>query len=190
MSDPRVEVHCGGFSFTIAVCTAKAPISGGYFLADVDSRALDGSAIFRIVNLHNQPADHPAKIEVIQMGHRENNPEIPATIQHEPTGSTGLRHRRGAVSLARYAPGTVYHSWFVCMRDEPGLDEGGARNPDGYGFAAFGYVSEGFEHLQRLFAEYARGPEYLTAPITLVRVRRAGPALDHPTSPSGAAPPE
>jgi peptidyl-prolyl cis-trans isomerase A (cyclophilin A) len=110
VSDPRVEVQCGSFSFTIAVCTAKAPISGGYFLADVDSRALDGSAIFRIVNLHNQPADHPAKIEVIQMGHREDNPEIPATIQHEPTGITGLRHRRGVVSLARYAPGAAYHS--------------------------------------------------------------------------------
>jgi hypothetical protein len=45
------------------------------------------------------------------------------------------------------------------MRDEPGLDEGGSRNPDGLGFAAFGFVAEGFEHLARFFAfECGPGP--------------------------------
>lgn len=172
MSPTLVEVRTANFAFTIAVCTAEAPISGGYFLADVDSQALDGTTIFRIVNLHNQPPDHPAKIEVIQMGRRETDPTIPVAIQHEPTSVTGLRHKRGTVSLARFVPGAVYHSWFVCMRDEPALDEGGARNPDGLGFAAFGYVVHGFEHLQRLFEEHAQGPEYLTAPIPLESVRR------------------
>lgn len=177
MSRPLVEVRTADFAFTIAVCTQEAPISGAYFLSDVDSRGLDGSSIFRVVNLRNQPAGHPAKITVIQMGRRETDPIIAATIQHEPTSATGLRHRRGTVSLARFAPGAVYHSWFVCMRDEPALDEGGARNPDGQGFAAFGYVAEGLEHLQRLFEVHAQGPEYLTSPILLQAVRRAGPPI-------------
>jgi peptidyl-prolyl cis-trans isomerase A (cyclophilin A) len=172
MTHTRVAVRTVRFGFTIAVCTHEAPISGGYFLAGVDSRALEGSAIFRIVNLHNQPPDHPAKIAVIQMGHRVTDPTIPAIIQHEPTSVTGLRHRRGTVSLARFAPGAVYRSWFVCMRDEPSLDEGGLRNPDGQGFAAFGYVVEGFEHLQQLFDDHALGPEYLPEPILLQTVRR------------------
>jgi peptidyl-prolyl cis-trans isomerase A (cyclophilin A) len=81
--------------------------------------------------------EHPAKIEVIQMGWRETNPGIPPSRRHETTAMTGLRHRKGTVSLARFAPGAVYHSWFVCMRDEPGLDAGGLRHPDGQGFAAF-----------------------------------------------------
>ena len=172
MSRPLVEVRTADFAFTIAVCAQEAAISAGYFLSDVDSRALKGSAIFRIVNLHNQPADHPAKIAVIQMGHRETDPTIPATIPHEPTSVTGLRHRRGTVSLARFAPGAVYHSWFVCMRDEPALDEGGKRQPDGQGFAAFGEVVQGFEHLQHLFADYTQGPEYLLRPMPLQTVRR------------------
>lgn len=172
MSRPLVEVRTADCSFTIAVCTQEAPISAGYFLSAVDSRALEGSAIFRIVTLHNQPADFPVKIAVVQMGHREDDPMIPATIPHEPTSVTGLRHRRGTVSLARFAPGAVYHSWFVCMRDEPSLDEGGARQPDGQGFAAFGEVVAGFEQLQRLFADYAHGPEYLLRPIPLHAVRR------------------
>ena len=173
MNRTLVEVRTLRFSFTIAVCTQEAPISGGYFLADVDSRTLDGGSIFRTVNLHNQPPDHPAKIAVIQMGHRVTDPTIQAIIQHEPTSVTGLRHRRGTVSLARFAPGAVYHSLFVCMRDESSLDEGGLRNPDGQGFAAFGYVVDGFEHLQQMFDDHALGPEYLPDPIPLRTVRRA-----------------
>jgi peptidyl-prolyl cis-trans isomerase A (cyclophilin A) len=167
-----VEVRGSNFAFTIAVCVAEAPVSSAYFLADVDAGTLDGSSIFRIVNVDNQPAHHPAKIEVIQMGIRENDPSIVPTIAHESTNMTGLRHKRGVVSLARFAPGAVYHSFFVCMRDEPGLDEGGARNPDGLGFAAFGYVSEGFEELQRIFKEHGFGVEYLGTPIRLRTLRR------------------
>ena len=167
-----VEVRGADFAFTIAVCPAEAPASSAYFLADVDSRKFDGSSIFRIVNVDNQPAHHPAKIEVIQMGLREHDPTIVPTIAHESTNMTGLRHKRGAVSLARFAPGAVYHSFFVCMRDEPCLDEGGQRNPDGLGFAAFGYVAEGFEALQRLFKKHSHGVEYLGTPIRLRTVRR------------------
>jgi len=126
---------------------------------------LDGSSIFRIVNLQNQPATVPAKIEVIQMGLREMNTTISPTIEHEPTGRTGLRHLKGTISLARFAPGAVYHSFFVCMRDEPSLDQGGARNPDGMGFAAFCFVAIGFGHLREVFAAHAAAnlPEYLDA---------------------------
>ncbi|HWG70489.1 MAG TPA: peptidylprolyl isomerase [Steroidobacteraceae bacterium] len=163
----RVEVCTADFSFVIAVCTAQAPISGAYFLEDVDAGRLNGTSIFRIVNLHNQPADHPAKIEVIQMGWRETNPGIPPSLRHETTAMTGLRHRKGTVSLARFAPGAVYHSWFVCMRDEPGLDAGGLRHPDGQGFAAFGFIAEGLEHLARFFNDNAATPEYPAQPVLL-----------------------
>jgi peptidyl-prolyl cis-trans isomerase A (cyclophilin A) len=167
-----VEVRGAHFTFSIAVCVAEAPVSSAYFLADVDAGTLDGSSIFRIVNIDNQPANHPAKIEVIQMGLRENDPTIAPTIEHESTNKTGLRHKRGTVSLARFAPGAVYHSMFVCMRDEPCLDEGGARNPDGLGFAAFGYIAEGFDQLQRIFKEHSYGVEYLGTPIHLRTFRR------------------
>jgi len=174
-STPHVEVITTDFNFVIEVHAAAAPISSAYFLADVDAGRLDGTSIFRIVNLHNQPDTVPAKIEVLQMGVRETDPSIPAVIAHETTGSTGLRHRRATVSLARFAPGAVYHSIFVCMRDEPALDEGGARNPDGLGFAAFGSVVHGFEHLQRLFETNALSVEYPPSPVQLLRARRLTP---------------
>ena len=168
----RVEVCTAAFSFVIAVRSVQAPISSRYFLEDVEARRFDRTSVFRIVNLHNQPADHPAKIEVIQMGLRETDPAIPASLPHEPTGVTGLRHRKGTVSLARFAPGAVYHSFFVCMRDEPALDEGGSRHPDGLGFAAFGAVEEGFEALERFYTEQAVSPEYPQPPVVLRWIRR------------------
>jgi peptidyl-prolyl cis-trans isomerase A (cyclophilin A) len=170
----RVEVVTLGFSFVIEVHLSAAPISSAYFLADVDAGRLSDTSIFRIVNMHNQPDTVPAKIEVLQMGQREKDPTIAPVIAHETTSATGLRHRRGTVSLARFAPGAVYHSMFVCMRDEPALDEGGARNPDGRGFAAFGSVVEGFDHLRRLFDENAGSVEYPPSPVRLLIVRRAG----------------
>jgi peptidyl-prolyl cis-trans isomerase A (cyclophilin A) len=169
-----VEIRAADFSITVGVHQDRAPISSSYFLRDVDAGVLDGSSIFRIVNLRNQPATAPAKIEVIQMGLRDMNATMPPTIEHEPTGRTGLRHSKGTISLARFAPGAVYHSFFVCMRDEPSLDQGGARNPDGMGFAAFGFVATGFGYLQGIFAAHAAAnlPEYLETPICLQTLRR------------------
>jgi peptidyl-prolyl cis-trans isomerase A (cyclophilin A) len=158
--------------FSVVVQQDRAPASSAYFLADVDAGIFDGSAVFRIVTLANQRPETEPKIEVMQMGHRPVDESPPASILHETTGATGLRHRRGTISLARFAPGAVYHSVFVCMRDEPCLDEGGTRHPDGLGFAAFGYVDAGFDLLERLIAERAGDSEYLDDPIRINSVQR------------------
>ena len=36
-------------------------------------------------------------------------------------------------------------AFFICIGDQPSLDFGGMRNPDGQGFAAFGRVVEGMD---------------------------------------------
>jgi peptidyl-prolyl cis-trans isomerase A (cyclophilin A) len=169
-----VEMAVADFRFVIAVAVARAPISSAYFLDDVDAERLRDASLFRIVNLQNQAADHPSPIEVVQMGLLEKDARIAPSIVHETTGRSGLRHLKGTVSLARFAPGAVYHSWFVCMRDEPALDEGGSRHPDGLGFAAFGHVVEGLERLVRLYDEYGGGPEWVDRPLALRNIRRVG----------------
>jgi peptidyl-prolyl cis-trans isomerase A (cyclophilin A) len=50
--------------------------------------------------------------------------------------------------MARSAPGTASSEFFVCIGDQPELDAGGRRNPDGEGFAAFGRVVEGMDVLR------------------------------------------
>jgi len=51
----------------------------------------------------------------------------------------------GAISMARDGPDTARSDFFICINDQPSLDHGGARNPDGQGFAAFGRVVRGMD---------------------------------------------
>jgi len=84
------------------------------------------------------------KIGVIQGGLlREDHPDMLPPIPHETTRETGLKHLDGTISMARDAPGTASSEFFICVGDQPELDYGGRRNPDGQGFAAFGKVIRG-----------------------------------------------
>jgi peptidyl-prolyl cis-trans isomerase A (cyclophilin A) len=148
----------------------RAPAGAGYFLADVRSGLYDGSSFFRIVTLVNQQVEEGRRIQVIQGGLRHQREDLPPVIPHETTAVTGLKHLKGTVSLARFAPGAVYHSFFICLRDEPALDFGGGRHPDGQGFAAFGRVVSGFDAVERIFAR-AEPQEYLLREVWLERVR-------------------
>ena len=153
----------------IAIDEERAPASAGYILADVRNGLYDGASFFRIVTLANQRAvERRRRIAVIQGGLRHEREDLPPVIPHETTAQTGLRHLKGTVSLARFAPGAVYHSFFICLRDEPGLDFGGARHPDGQGFAAFGRVAQGFDVVQRIYAR-AEAQDYLTNEIAIRR---------------------
>lgn len=158
---------------TLAIQEERAPASAGYFLADVRNGRYDGTSFFRVVTIANQRGiERKRRIAVIQGGLRHEREDLPPAIAHETTAMTGLRHRKGTISLARFAPGAVYHSFFICLRDEPALDFGGARHPDGQGFAAFGQVAEGFEVVQRVYAR-AEAQDYLENPIGIARVRMA-----------------
>ena len=166
MSRVRIETELGHVE--IEVFADRAPASAAYFLADVRAGLFDGTGFFRIVTLANQSAEPHRWIEVIQGGLKHESTDLPAVIAHETTAMTGLKHLKGTVSLARFAPGAVYHSFFICLRDEPALDFGGARHPDGQGFAALGRVVEGFEVVERI---YARGEaeEYVKRAVRIER---------------------
>ncbi|MCY4752819.1 peptidylprolyl isomerase [Pelomonas aquatica] len=83
-----------------------------------------------------------------------------------------MRHRDGTVSMARGAPGTAAAEFFVCIGDQPELDYGGHRNPDGQGFAAFGRVVQGMEVVRALHAR-AGAKQWLRTPIAIGPVQRS-----------------
>ncbi|PTT10191.1 peptidylprolyl isomerase [Caulobacter sp. HMWF025] len=118
----------------------RAPITVANFLAYADKHLLDGGSFYRTVSPRND--NNPATISVIQGGLNRDDSPMPA-IAHETTKVTGLLHTDGVISMARAAPGTAGSEFFICLGDNPALDFGGARNPDGQGFAAFGRVVEG-----------------------------------------------
>jgi peptidyl-prolyl cis-trans isomerase A (cyclophilin A) len=153
----------------VALDSARAPISVANFLRYVDAGAYAGGRFHRTVTLSNQPTDS-VRIEVIQGGRAPNQPGFPA-IPLERTNVTGLRHRDGALSMARAGPNSATSDFFICIGEQPALDFGGARNRDGQGFAAFGWVTEGMDVVRAIQSSPAEG-QRLTPPVVIKGVRR------------------
>jgi peptidyl-prolyl cis-trans isomerase A (cyclophilin A) len=151
--------------------TVRAPITAANFLKYVDAGLFDGGRFFRTVRPDNQ-VDKPVKIAVIQAaGSRARRADFLPAIPLERTNVTRLSHKDGTLSMARSTPDTARDSFSICVGDQPALDFGGARQPDGQGFAAFGRVVRGMDVVRTIQMGPANG-ETLTPPIAILRVRR------------------
>ena len=73
--------------------------------------------------------------------------------------------------MARETPDSAQDEFFICIGDQPELDFGGKRNPDGQGFAAFGKVTKGMDVIKKIHT--ANSKEQLLEPtIKIQRVVR------------------
>jgi peptidyl-prolyl cis-trans isomerase A (cyclophilin A) len=155
----------------IEIYSQKAPLTAGNFLRYVDEGRFSSVSFYRTVRLDNQPNDI-VKIEVVQggMGFVESDARLPP-IAHETTAQTGIRHKDGIISMARAAPGTASSEFFICIGDQPELDYGGKRNPDGQGFAAFGRVVAGMDVVRMIHGEPAKG-QMMVKPVGISVVQR------------------
>ena len=128
----------------------KAPITVSNFLQYIDETRYGDLHFYRVVHMGNQP-DNEVKIEVIQggLGFDKHPMELPP-ITHETTDKSGTKHEDGTISMARLEPGTASSEIFICINDQPELDFGGKRNPDGQGFAAFGKVVSGMDIVRQI----------------------------------------
>ena len=146
----RVLVQTELGDIVVEVDQARAPVTAANFLRYVDAGHYDGGTWHRTVKMDNQP-ESPVKIEVIQAG---VNPDMAKSgfppLALERTTVTGLLHKDGVISMARGEPDSATSGWFICINDQPSLDFGGARNPDGQGFAAFGRVVSGMDVVRRI----------------------------------------
>lgn len=179
---PTVRLQTTRGTIDIEVYPDRAPLSAGQFLQCVRLGHYDGGTFWRAVRADNDRGCPP--IEVVQAAVAEGStPLVP--LAHEPTSLTGLRHRDGTVSLARAEPGTATAAaFFICLGDQPALDEGGLRNRDGLGFAAFGRVLQGMEVVRAIIqgttladapVEYVRG-QVLATPVRIERAALGGGA--------------
>ena len=135
----------------------QAPVTVQNFLQYVEEDRFAGATFYRVVRMDNQP-NNQIKIEVIQGGLKvEDHPLSLPPIPHETTQQTGILHTDGVISMARDEPGTASSEFFICVGDQPELDFGGMRNPDGEGFAVFGKVIEGMEVVRKIHTGPVRG---------------------------------
>ena len=172
VGDPvRVVVETEMGAFELEVDIARAPVTAANFLRYVDGGFYDGGTFFRTVHADNQP-DDSVRIAVVQGGRNaEMEAESFPSIPLERTSETGLRHEDGTISMARGGPDTATQSFFICIGDQPSLDFGGMRNPDGQGFAAFGRVVAGMD-VVRAIHQSPYEAQQLTPPVRIVRAYR------------------
>jgi peptidyl-prolyl cis-trans isomerase A (cyclophilin A) len=150
MENPHVVIQTELGNIEVEIFAEKAPVTAANFLKYVGQNCFKDACFYRIVTLDNQPNDE-IKIEVIQggLGFTEGATEFPP-IEHETTEKTGVLHEDGVISMARLQPGTATSEFFICVGDQPELDFGGKRNPDGQGFAAFGRVVKGMDVVEKI----------------------------------------
>ena len=109
---PRVVLETSAGRIVIAVETAKAPITAANFLRYVDEQRLDGTTFYRAMQAGPGQG-------LVQGGVNNDPDRLLPPIAHEPTTVTGLSHVDGAVSMARYAPGTATGDFFVAVGPTP-----------------------------------------------------------------------
>lgn len=149
----------------------QAPITVANFLRYVDAGYYIDGKFWRtcVLDPDNQP-NNEIKIEVIQATICDGKEKFdPIALERTPV--TGLRHLDGTISMARFAPDSAQGDFFICINDQPSLDFGGMRNPDGQGFAAFGRVTNGMDVVKSI----NKSPlelQTLTPPIVIQRIAR------------------
>lgn len=150
-ADVRVVLDTSAGRILVAVHVAKAPVTAANFLRYVDQKRLDGSQFYRGVGT--------ADYGFVQGGAQNDPRRVLPPIAHEPTTQTGLTHDDGALSMARYAPGSATGDFFIVLGQMPGMDAHPEAAGDNQGFAVFAHVVEGMDVVKAILA----APKSLTA---------------------------
>jgi peptidyl-prolyl cis-trans isomerase A (cyclophilin A) len=163
----------------VALETERAPVTAANFLRYADEKRFDGIVFYRAMRLDwgEQPNG------LIQAGTQMDPARILPPIAHEPTSQTGVKHVTGAISMARYEPGSATGDFSIMLSPQPGLDaDPRAEDPElRAGFAAFGQVVEGMDVVRAIFdapIDLAKGEgvmqgQMLAEPVKVISVRRA-----------------
>lgn len=142
---PRVTLSTPQGDIVIELAQDKAPITCANFLRYVDAHRFNNASFYRAVKVLAQPLTG-----LLQGGIKNDPKRSYPPIAHESTTQTGLSNRDGAISMARYAPGTACSEFFICVGDDSSLDADPKQAGDNQGFAVFGHVVAGMDVVQKL----------------------------------------
>lgn len=166
-----VNIATSAGTITVNLDAGHAPLTTANFLRYVDQRRFDGTAFYR--SMHLEWGTPPNGL--IQGGTQNDPKRILKPVAHEPTSQTGVLHKRGTISMARFAPGTATGDFSIMLADQPGLDA----NPDSTdpearaGFAAFGQVVSGIEVVEAIWGS----PRSATKGVGVMKGQMLEPAV-------------
>lgn len=153
----------------------RAPITSANFLRYVDEHRFDGVSFYR--GMQVAPG-----LGLIQGGTSGVPNRALPPIAHEPTSQTGLSHVDGALSMARFDPGTATGDFFIIVGNLTSLDAG-RTTPDDPGFAVFAHVVEGMDVVRAILVmpksptegEGVMRGQMLDPKVGIVSVHRVAP---------------
>jgi peptidyl-prolyl cis-trans isomerase A (cyclophilin A) len=167
-----------------------APVTVENFVRYVDQRRFDGIVFYRAMRLTwgEQPNG------LIQTGARGDPKRVLRAIAHEPTSQTGILHKAGTLSMARYAPGTATGDFSIMVSDQPSLDaDPTASDPERRaGYAAFGRVTGGMDVVRKIFdapinpalGDGVMKGQMLARPVRVISARRVAKPVAPPPAPN------
>jgi len=156
----------------------RAPIATRNFVRYVDQKRFDGITFYRAMKLPwgEQPNG------LIQAGTRGDPRRDLPPIAHETTDQTGILHKAGSISMARWAPGTAKGDFSILLSDMPSLDaDPKSTDPETRaGYTAFGRVSAGMEVVRQIYdapisptlGEGAMKGQMIAKPVKVITARR------------------
>lgn len=166
-------------SITLALDKTHAPITTGNFLKYVDGKRLDGATFYRA--MHLDWGDEPAGL--LQGGLQGLPGKVLPPIAHEPTNVTGLSHKAGTISMARFAPGSATADFTIMINDITSLDaQPESEDPSlKAGFAAFGHVVAGMDVVKAIWntersptkGEGVMRGQILSVPVKIISAHRS-----------------
>lgn len=160
----------------------RAPITAKNFLRYVDAKRMDGFKFYRSTRSWG-----PANM-LVQAGNRADARLNYPPIAHEPTNVTGLTNCKGALSMARSAPGDATSDYFLLLSDIKGFDADPKLGGDNAGFAVFGEIVSGGEVAEKIYAapisetagEGVMKGQMLAPMVTIKTARRVPAPADAP----------
>jgi peptidyl-prolyl cis-trans isomerase A (cyclophilin A) len=144
---PYVELVTDAGKMVVRLETKRAPITTANFLRYVDSKRM--ATAFKFYRTTRSWGEGNA---LVQGGNRGDARLNYPPIAHEPTTATGLTHCKGALAMARLAPGDATSDFFILLSDIPGFDADPAASGDNAGFAVFGELVSGLGVAEKIYA--------------------------------------
>ncbi|ADG11757.1 peptidylprolyl isomerase [Caulobacter segnis] len=171
---PRVAIETDKGTIVVELEDQKAPITAKNFLYYVDKHRFDGGQFFRANRAKGAPG--AGSIQGQPKPYSRRAPPI----AHESTLKTGLKHKAGAISMGRDAPGSATADFFICASAQPYLDAKPGKSDAAQGYAVFGYVVQGMDVVKKILAGRTDGQtnvpsmkgQILNPPVKILSMKR------------------
>ncbi|WP_422059955.1 peptidylprolyl isomerase [Sphingopyxis sp.] len=142
---PYVALVTNAGTITVRLEDKRAPGTAANFLRYVDTKRMDGFKFYRSTKSWGGAS------ALVQGGNRGDARRNFPPIAHEPTNVTGLTACKGAILMARGAPGDATSDFFLLLADVPGFNADPSASGDNAGFAVFGELVGGADVVQKLY---------------------------------------